>query len=102
MKQLIQKLKSFFIKEKTTAENTFIKLKNFAEHEEETMKAKADRIISDVHEFEHKESMRWMALIHNCALMTFTFLAVLFFSKWFVFAFLLWDFTTFHNKKSNN
>lgn len=110
MKKLIQSIKDRFNKIFNSAKEVEAKIetkievdanviRKFYKDEEERLKARAEKIIEDVHEFEHTEQMRWMSLLHNWGLMAFTFFLVLLVSKWFVFALLLWDFPFFHKKK---
>jgi hypothetical protein len=55
-----------------------------------TMKEEAQRILSEVHNNEHRQTLRLYSLIHNCILL-FVFLILFFtYPKWWVVLLFLW------------
>lgn len=84
MKTLIQKIRTVFGLAKTIeqpVERWFWKA-------EETMKEKAERIIDEVHRYEHEQTMRCYSLIQNVALLIFVLILVLSFGNLFLLCLL--------------
>lgn len=94
------KIVQFFSKEEAKVKEEIVTVEDWLTSKEESMKEHAMKVENEVRLFEHKEQMRWMSLLHNWVLLVFIFLTVLFFSKWFVFALILWDFPSYHNKSN--
>lgn len=60
-----------------------------------TMQQEAERILSDIHNNEHRETMRLYSLIHNGLLLVVFFILFLVFPNWLTVAVFLfcWDYT---------